>query len=69
MQAHEDSLKQYRDLKNVIDTAFDEGIEQVIKKGAVSVAQNAICEGLSDELIAKLTGLDTDTIRKLRESR
>ena len=32
MQAHEDSLKQYRDLKNVIDTAFDEGIEQVIKK-------------------------------------
>jgi predicted transposase/invertase (TIGR01784 family) len=68
IQAYEASLKYYRDLKNVIDTAFDEGIEQGIEKGTITVARNAIREGLPDELIMKLTGLDAETIRQLRES-
>jgi predicted transposase/invertase (TIGR01784 family) len=72
IQAYETSLKYYRDLKNVIDTAFDEGIEQGIEKGiekgTVTVARNAIREGLPDELIMKLTGLDAETVRQLRES-
>jgi predicted transposase YdaD len=32
-QAYEDSLKYYRDLKNVTDTARDEGVEQGIEIG------------------------------------
>jgi hypothetical protein len=47
-------------LKNVIDTAFDEG--------KMEVARNAIREGLKDELISRITGLDAETIRQLRRS-
>lgn len=57
-QFFKDSLRYYRNLKNVTDTDFDEG-----RKGVVC---NAIHEGLSGELIAKLTGLDVETIRNLR---
>lgn len=32
-QAYESSLKYYRDMKNVIDTAFDEGVEQGREEG------------------------------------
>lgn len=41
--AYEDSLKSYRDLKNSLDTAFEEGIEQGIEK----VAMNGIRQGKS----------------------
>lgn len=63
--AYEASLKYYRDLKNVIDTAFDEGREE----GVTLVALNAIGEGLPDEVIARLTGLGLETIRRLRQNR
>lgn len=61
VQAYEASLKYYRDLKNVIDTAFDQGV--------ALVALNAIREGLPDGLIARLTGLDLETIRTMRQNR
>ena len=60
VQAYETSLKYYRDLKNVIDTAFDQGV--------ALVALNAIREGLPDELIARLTSLDLETIRAMRQT-
>ncbi|NJO86753.1 MAG: PD-(D/E)XK nuclease family transposase [Lewinella sp.] len=34
-EAYEDSLKSYRDLKNSLDTAFAEGMEQGMEKGVV----------------------------------
>ena len=33
VQAYEDSLKSYRDLKNSLDTAFAEGVEEGMEKG------------------------------------
>jgi predicted transposase/invertase (TIGR01784 family) len=58
---YEESLKVYRDLKNTIDTAFDDGkIEEkkeVVKKG------RAI--GLSKSDISKLTGFSEDDIDKI----
>lgn len=61
-QAYEDSLKYYRDLKNVTDTARDEG-EQ---KKAVEIARNLL-DVLDDETIAEKTGLSLDDVRELRQ--
>ena len=76
--AYHDSLKYYRDLKNVIDTAKGEGEEKGLTKGRaegraegreqerVAIAQKAIKAGLTDDVIASLTGLDTQEIAQLR---
>jgi predicted transposase/invertase (TIGR01784 family) len=58
---YENSLKIYRDLKGVIDTAFDEGKLE----GKLEVARSAKQMGLSVPDIAKMTGLTEDEISKL----
>lgn len=60
---YQDSLKQYRDLKNSLDTAFEDGETNKAK----SVAKNAIQEGLSDHTITKLTGLSLQDIAQIRK--
>lgn len=73
-QAYEDSLKYYRDMKNVIDTAameaMQEGIELGKQKGeqakALEIARNMLNNGLEVALIAQLTGLTQDDIKALR---
>ncbi|WKN46397.1 PD-(D/E)XK nuclease family transposase [Tunicatimonas pelagia] len=75
VQAYEDSLKSYRDLKNSLDTAFEEGIEQGIEQGIEKgieqgieqVARNGIKQGKSDELIMDLTGLSLEQVTYLKE--
>jgi predicted transposase/invertase (TIGR01784 family) len=58
---YENSLKTYRDLKNVIDTAFDEGkIERNLE-----IARNAIKMGLPIQDIMSLTGLTKIEIERL----
>ena len=69
---YEDSLKSYRDLKNVIDTAFDEGkMEGLMEgkmegeaKGKLEIALNLIKKGLSIELIGEVTGFSSQEIKK-----
>jgi predicted transposase/invertase (TIGR01784 family) len=58
---YENSLKTYRDLKGVIDTAFVEGKLE----GKLEVAKNAKQIGLKTEEIIKLTGLTKEEIEKL----
>lgn len=58
---YENSLKSYRDLKGVIDTAFDEGKLE----GKLEIAKNAKLIGLLLEDIIKLTGLTKEEIEKL----
>jgi predicted transposase/invertase (TIGR01784 family) len=67
VQAYEDSLKSYRDLKNSLDTAYEEGIEQGIEQGIKQVAINGIKQGKGDELIMELTGLSSEQIEYLKE--
>jgi predicted transposase/invertase (TIGR01784 family) len=55
---YEYSLKTYRDLKGVIDTAFDEGKI----KGKIEVAKKMKLKGLSSSDIADLTGLTQSEI-------
>jgi len=77
-QQYEDSLKYYRDIKNVVDTARDEGIEEGIEigieegieigieKGAIKTVKRGLKEGASVEFLAKITGLSEDFIQTLK---
>lgn len=72
--AYEDSLKYYRDIKNVVDTSREEGIaegiEQGIEQGIIQrnreIARKLKEKGMSTSEIAELTGLDTAEINKLK---
>ncbi len=62
VQAYEDSLKIYRDLKNSLETAREEGE----KKAKVQIARLLLSEGESIERIMRVTGLSNDEIEKLK---
>ena len=68
-EAYEESLKYYRDIKNVVDTSreegFNDGIEKGIKKGIEKTAKKMKTEGFTNEQIKKATGLADDRIEKL----
>jgi len=74
-EAYEDSLKSYRDLKNSLAAAFEEGIEQGleqgiehgIEQGIEQVAINGIIKGKSDQLIIELTGLTPEQLAFLKK--
>jgi predicted transposase/invertase (TIGR01784 family) len=58
---YEASLKYYRDLKNVIDTSFEEGKAE----GRAEIARQMKQEGDSAEKIARVTGLARQDIEQL----
>lgn len=60
-KSYENSLKYYRDLKNSLDTAHEEGM---IKERFI-IANNLKSLGLSIEMIQQATGLTADEIAKL----
>ena len=63
VQAYEDSLKSYRDLKNSLDTAFEEGIEQGIERVAAGLVEQQV----SDKIILSTTGLTKQQLRLLKD--
>ncbi|MBC8111713.1 MAG: PD-(D/E)XK nuclease family transposase [Verrucomicrobia bacterium] len=72
MEAYENSLKYYRDLKNVIDSAVQEAVQKTTQEirteTQIEIVKNAIAKGLPDELIAELTGLPIEQIQQIREN-
>ena len=62
--AYEDSLKVYRDLKNSLDTAREEGREE----GIAQVAKNLLQMGQSIADVSKATGLSLEALDKLQAS-
>ena len=74
---YEESLKIYRDLKNVMDTQFEEGREEGRAEGLVKgrkegqrerekqIARDMKLSGESLEKIMAYTGLTEDQIRQL----
>jgi predicted transposase/invertase (TIGR01784 family) len=56
-EAYEESLKHYRDLKNVVDTSREEGIKEVAKRMKA--------KGMSNSEISELTGLSENQIDEL----
>ncbi len=61
LASYENSLKIYRDLKGVIDTAFDEGKFE----GKLETAKSLKKLGVSIETIVEATGLSKEEIEKL----
>jgi len=59
--SYEESLKVYRDLKNVIDTAFDDGKAE----GLLEAARNLKKSGVSIEIISSCLGLPIDELKNL----
>ncbi len=78
-QQYEDSLKYYRDIKNVVDTSKEEGREEGREEGkleglkqgkdekSMEVVKQGLKEGLSVTMLSKLTGLSEDTIREIQK--
>ena len=60
-QEYEDSLKYYRDLKNSLDTAKEEGKIE----GKIEIAQEMLNKGFDINIITELTGLSKEEIAKL----
>ncbi len=69
INAYEDSLKYYRDLKNSLDTAKEEGRQEGRVEGREEtreeVAQKALQMGMAIPVIMQLTGLTEEEITKL----
>lgn len=65
-QDYEESLKVYRDMKNSLDAAREEGIEIGVEKGRIEVARNLLKKGLDNEFIAETTNLSIEEIERLR---
>jgi predicted transposase/invertase (TIGR01784 family) len=62
---YEDSLKVYRDLKNSLDTAREEGIEIGDQRRSEKVALKMLAKGSSFEEISELTDLTIEQIKLL----
>ena len=61
-QRHGPNLKYYRDVKNVIDTAFAEGYAKARRE----IAENALRENGPLDVIAEITGLSEAEVAALR---
>ena len=77
LRRYEDSLKAYRDIKNSMETAKEQGIEigkeqgieigkeQGVKDGIEKVAKGMKERGIDSETIEACTGLSTEEVEKL----
>ena len=66
-EQYEDSLKSYRDLKNVIDTAYDEGELKGKLEAQKEMVLKGIARGLDNSMIADLSGLTEIEVEELRK--
>ena len=65
--AYEESLKHYRDIKNVVDSSKEEGrLEGKIEESDENV-KNGIQKGYSNEIISDITGRSIEDIQRIRE--
>ena len=72
-QEYEESLKHYRDLKNSLDTAYDDGKSEGIAEGkaegiinkARETAQKMKSKKYSIDEISDITGLSIEEIQKI----
>ena len=73
LREYEDSLKAYRDIKNSLDTAREQGFEKGHEKGrsegrderSIEIAREMLVDGESVEKIMRYTGLTETQIREI----
>jgi predicted transposase/invertase (TIGR01784 family) len=66
MQSYEDSLKYYRDIKNSLDTAREEGFLEGELKSKIEIARKMLLQNMDVHIIATVTGLSHEQIEQLR---
>ncbi len=74
---YEDSLKYYRDLKNSLDTKYEEGVEEGMQKGMergreaekMSTVVAMLKENISEETILKITGISQEQLKNLKSEK
>ena len=78
LREYEDSRKAYRDLKNCLDTAIQEGLEkgraEGLEKGraegekmtSIAIAKKMMAMGLDDDTVMQATGISASDITELR---
>ena len=59
------SLKAYRDIKNSLDTAKEEGRAEGRAEGIAMVVKNMHANGMDIDVIASITGLNKDEVESL----
>jgi predicted transposase/invertase (TIGR01784 family) len=64
-EIYENSLKYYRDIKNVVDTAYEDGELKGKIEGKIEIAKNLKRMGLNVEQIIEATGLSKEEIENL----
>ena len=64
-EAYEESLKYYRDIKNVVDTSREEGREEGREERNLEIVKQMKEEGFTNDQISKVTGLRNDEIERL----
>ena len=62
---YEESLKYYRDLKNVVDTSREEGLKEGREEEKIQIARSLKLQGVSIDVIIKATGLSKSDIEEL----
>ena len=70
LREYEDSLKAYRDIKNSLDTAKEEGREEGLEEGLAKGREEGLAKGREEgiALVAKAMyakGMDVDTIASM----
>lgn len=62
MQTYEDSLKYYRDMNNVVDTARGEGKVEGKMEEKIEIARKMLDKGFAIDQIIEITGIDKSDI-------
>ena len=70
LREYEDSLKAFRDMRNTLDNAKKEGLEEGLIKGernkAMEIATKMKAKGFSVDDIVQMTGLSADEVKKIK---
>ena len=65
LREYEDSLKAFRDLRNTLDNAKQEGRAEGKKDKAMEIAKNLLEMVMPIDAIMKATGLSSEEVKKL----
>ena len=65
LREYEDSLKAYRDIKNSLVTAKEEGREEGREQRNIEIAKKMLAAGMHIDIIINMTDLSKDEIKKL----
>ena len=79
-EAYEESLKNYRDIKNIVDTSREEGLQEGLQEGReeglqkgrkereIEIVKNCVLAKMNNSTISSITGLDIAVIQEIRKS-